>query len=216
MRLAVAFAVAALLVVPSAAAKGITGVAVIGADGRSRTLAVGEEFLAQLRPSTVEVREPRGGYLLVYPLMGGGLPAQPGRFYPDTGAACFSWTLAADSCAAVDPALARRLGSTGLRATRAEPTRIVSLRWNGAPEALPSNYASALELVLTRTALARSAAARRYCAMRFRAAWHGPGAASRPTRFCVQSTGLYARGRVYPLTKGLYTALSTAAYVLSP
>jgi hypothetical protein len=204
-------ALAALLVVPSAGAKGMNGVAVVGAGGRSLTLPGRDELLAELRPATTQPAVPGGGYLLVYPLLAGGLAAEPGRFYPGTGAACFSWTFATGSCALVAPALADSLRATRLRAAVVEPTTIVRLSWNGVAEPLPSSYATTLELVLTRTASSRPARSMRYCTIRFTAAWRGPRAASRPKRLCVLATGLYAGGRVYRLTPGLYETLLSAA-----
>src|SRR5882762_52747 len=84
--------VATLIATPTASAKILTKVIGIGAGGASVEL-TGLDWGA-LRMGDRDAPA-SGGFVLVYPLMERGVPAQPGRFYPETGAACFSWNRAA-------------------------------------------------------------------------------------------------------------------------
>ena len=80
MRLALILAAAAALLLPSGGeAKLITSVIVVGADGGSMTIRGGERLFERLRPTGAADASPGGRYVLVYPMLSEGLPAQPGR-----------------------------------------------------------------------------------------------------------------------------------------
>jgi len=195
MRIAVALAVAAaLLAVPSAAAKTLTKVVAVGAGGAYVELRVD---WSALRTSAVDVA-PSGDYLLLYPLMERSVPAQPGRFYPSSGVACFSWDRTVlGTCGRLADGVAARLG--GLPALRGEPTVLRSLVVGRTPARLRSGGAVAIELAFNRPQLSRRAPKRPTNCVAFRATWVGPNAATRPTRFWSCVGGLWAGGRIYPV-----------------
>jgi hypothetical protein len=194
------FAVAAFAPA-DAAAKGVEALVVVGSDGRSITI---EPELAVLgvmlyHPASVyNVRprpaRPRGGYVKLYPLGSRGLPAIPGRFYPLTGALCFSWN------EAVAPSACGRLGrprrllhaARGLVLFHGRPTMLTLLR----PGAT-ANLVAALELAFDRYRASHTARRPSRC-LPFVASWRGPQRAQRPSRLCVSPGGVYARGRLYP------------------
>jgi hypothetical protein len=172
-------------------------VIVVGADGNSRTVRGGERVFEQLRPSRAVAAAAHGSYVLVYPMLPEGLPAQPGRYYPDSGAACFSWSGRLGPCARVEKALARRLDALGLAGFAGATTTIAGYSDDGVPQSVPSNVAVALELALNRTRLARPAARPAACPVLYAVRWRGPEAARRPTRLCLSARGLWAGGRMY-------------------
>jgi hypothetical protein len=189
--------VAALALPAGGAAKLITSVIVVGADGNSRTVRGGERVFEQLRPAHAAEALPDGRYVLVYPMLGEGLPAQPGRFYPETGAACFSWSGRLGACAHVESDLARRLAAVPLSGFAGPPTTIVRLVDDGVRQPTPSNVSVALELAINRSRLARPSARPARCPILYAARWRGPEAARRPTQLCLTGRGLWASGRMY-------------------
>jgi hypothetical protein len=113
MKLLAALALLTLTgVVPvDACAKGVATLEVVGSDGRSLRVQPEQAVLAVMlyHPASVYNRQPepaapRGGYVKIYPLGTGGLPAIPGRFYRTSRALCFSW----------DQAVVRACGRLGM------------------------------------------------------------------------------------------------------
>jgi hypothetical protein len=187
--------VAALIATPTASAKILTKVVGIGAGGASVEL-TGLDWGA-LRMGNLDA-PPSGRFVLVYPLMERGVPAQPGRFYPETGAACFSWNRAAvGECWRVSAELATRLSV--LPAIVGEPTILSTLRFSGRPGLLTSNGAVAIELAFGRSGIARPLRKRPLGCWPARASWTGPDAPLRPDRFWACRSGIWTAGKLYPV-----------------
>jgi hypothetical protein len=158
--------------------------------------------------------QPRGGYVLVYLLGSGGLPGVPGRFYPRTRAACFSWERAriGRPCYIVNRALlAALIPSRRLSLLAGRPTFLSQLvRPNGSSvlrgsePAAGANVTVALEMAFGRWRAARASVARPPICISLRGDWTGPDRVRRPTRFCLGPAGAWARGRLYPLGRGVW------------
>ena|SRR5215218_969862 len=196
MRIVVAVAVAAaLLTVPTAAAKTLTKIVAVGAGGASLELR-GVDW-SSLSMSPVDVA-PSGNFVLLYPLMERNVPAAPGRFYPGSGIACFSWDRTIlGACGRLADQLATRL--VGLPALRGGPTVLRSLVVGRTAARLQSGGAVAIELAFNRPQLSHRAPKRPTNCVAFRATWIGPNAATRPTRFWSCLGGLWTGGRIYPV-----------------
>jgi hypothetical protein len=194
----VLIAAAALLMVPAADAKVLTKIVAIGAGGSYVELR-GLDW-SSLRTAPVETA-PSEVFVLFYPLMERGLPAEPGRLFPNSGVACFSWDrTVSGSCWRVADGLAAQLGS--LAPVVGEPTVLRSLVVRGSPVRVESNGAVAIELAFNRPQLARPAPKRPVNCVTLRARWVGHEAAARPARFWSCPGGLWSRGKIYPLAKG--------------
>jgi hypothetical protein len=203
MRLLVAFGLIALTAASPAAAKDVESLVVVGADGRSVTLEPEREVLGVMlyHPASVyNVRPrraaPRGGYVKIYPLGPGGMPAMHGRFrfYPATSALCFGWNQALPprECGRLGPP--RRLIAASRRVALfyGTPPFLALLKPRG-----NDNLFAALELAFDRYRSARTVPRPARC-LRFTAEWYGPRSVQRPTSLCVSRRGVYARGRLYP------------------
>jgi hypothetical protein len=185
-------ALLALVALPAAQAKEGTFVLVVGPRGPTfvEPYRVVQEPLGRLQP----VAPPRGGYVLVFPVMRG-VPARPGRWFPRAGVLCSGWRSGVEAGCASAPRLGGSFGSgvaTGL--FRREPVRLTSLKRGS--QALPrsGNEATAVKLALYQRASRASPPAR---CLAFTARWTQTGW---PESFCVgRGGGLYARGRLYPL-----------------
>lgn len=199
---------AAMLLPAAASAKDVTQVLVVGANGRSVNLGGGWSLYGDLRPEHgMFVSQPKGAYVLLYPLMEEGLPMEPGRYYPSARVACWAWSARGVSdCFAV-----AHLPDTWTRTRRltsfaSEQTRLRSLRSKGVHYTVPSNQSVAIELALSRTRTARRATASP-CRWRLHARWQGPGAATRPTSLCLRRNGVSTGGRLYPMPRGVAAML---------
>jgi hypothetical protein len=206
-RALLALLVLAAIAPSDAAAKGVTALVVVGADGRSSRIEPERAVLSVMfyNPASVyhvkpKPATPRGGYVKIYPLGPGGFPAIPGRFYPSTRALCFSWTqrVAAGSCGRLG--LPRHLLATSRRLARfrARPTVLTALRPGSTV-----NFLAALQLAFDRDGASRPAHRPERC-LPFVAGWAGPRAAQRPSHICVCRQGLYARGRIYPAGRAIW------------
>jgi hypothetical protein len=201
MKLLGALTFLALAAAAPADAKGVASIAVVGADGRSLTIEPERAVLAVMlyNPGSVdnvrpEAARPRGGYVKLYPLGSRGLPALPGRFYPATGALCFSWNqaLAPSRCGRLGSPHRLLAASRRLALFHGRSTVIATLHPAGT-----MNLVAALQLAFDRYRSARPTLRPARC-LPFLAAWYGPRAAQRPSRICVSRRGAYARGRLYP------------------
>jgi hypothetical protein len=183
----------ALVALPAAQAKELTSVLVVGPRGPTfvEPYRVVQEPLGRLRP----VAPPRGGYVLVFPLLRG-VPARPGRWFPHAGVLCSGWRSGVEAGCASAPRLGGWLGSgvaTGL--FRREPVRLTSLRRGGRELPRYGNEATAVKLALYQRGSRRRPPAD---CLTFTARWTRAGW---PGSFCVgRGGGLYAGGRVYPLS----------------
>jgi hypothetical protein len=213
MRALLALLVLAAIAPSHAAAKGVTALVVVGADGRSSKIEPERAVLSVMFYSPVSVYHvkpkpatPRGGYVKIYPLGPGGLPAIPGRFYPSTRALCFSWNqrVAAGSCGRLG--LPRHLLATPRRLVRfrTRPT-VLTLQPRGTV-----NFSAALQLAFDRYLASRPAHRPERC-LPFVAGWAGPRAAQRPSHICVFRQGVYARGRTYPAGRAIWRLALDAA-----
>lgn len=185
-------ALLALVALPAAQAKELTSVLVVGPRGPTlvEPYRVVQEPLGRLRP----VAPPRGGYVLVFPLMRG-VPARPGRWFPHAGVLCSGWRSGVEAGCASAPRLGGWLGSgaaTGL--FRREPVQLTSLRREGRTLLPYGNEATAVKLAFYQRGSRASPPAG---CVTFTARWTQAGW---PKSFCVGRNGrLYASGRVYPL-----------------
>jgi hypothetical protein len=191
----------ALALSPSASAKGVDSIVLVGSDGRSATISAEQEVLGVMldHPASVyNIRPhrapPRGGFVKVYPLGLGGFPAIPGRFYPATRALCVGWNQAAapTTCGRLAPprhllAVSRRLAHFVGR-----PTVLTGL-----DAGATANLVTAVQLAFDRFRSAQPMQRPDSC-ISFVASWQGPQAARRPSHLCVAHRGVYARGRFYP------------------
>ncbi len=200
---------AALLLPASGSAKQVTALLAVGADGRSVNVGGGWPLLNEMRPlDAAAATRPDGSYLLLYPLMEGALPMQPGRYYPASATACWSWSLLLEGCLGVAPLSAPWPGIGDLTLFSSEPTTLQTLSHADARYTIPSNASVAIELALLRSPLARPASHAR-CAWRLDAKWQGPAAAARPRSLCLRAKGISASGRLYPLSRYITQWLRT-------
>jgi hypothetical protein len=196
-----------MLLVPSAAGKGIGHLVFVGRDGAVVHVLGGDRLMQAGRASPA----PKTGYLLVYPLLVSGLPAGTGRYYPAARVVCFSvFRVTRDlPCYSASAFLRTRLGAGSRlpRFTRA-PTTIARLMRGAAVQPLNPVAGPTFELALASRSLSRPAAAPEPCTLAYTATWKGPDAATRPTQLCLTADGLYANGRVYPVSAAAYAKLA--------
>jgi hypothetical protein len=207
MRALLALLVLAAIAPSDAAAKGVTALVIVGADGRSSTIEPERAVLSVMfyNPASVshvkpKPAMPRGGYVSIYPLGPGGFPAIPGRFYPATGALCFSWNQGAAPSACGRLGVPRHLLATSRRLERfrAPPTVLSVLRPGSTV-----NLVAALQLAFDRYRASRPAHRPKRC-LPFIAGWAGPRVAQRPSHICVYRRSVYARGRIYPAGRAIW------------
>jgi hypothetical protein len=207
-RVVATFVLAALLIVPSAGAKGVLHAIFVGSDGRAVDVGGGDRIM---RAGTPADFPKRGGYLLVYPFLRSELPVGTGRYYPAARVACFSIIRVSRylPCYHAASYLPAHLGRAAAlpRFTKA-PTRIVHLLRNGATQARNPTAAPTFELAFARWRNAQEAMAPESCALNYVAHWAGPEAATRATSFCLTPEGVYAGGRLYPVSAAAYAKLA--------
>jgi len=213
LRLLVAAAVLSLLVAAPAGAKRLTKLVVVCARGASSERDNNGDLS---RVSAGEAVGPSDPYLLIYPLFDGGVPGRPGRYFPKTRVACFSWNRSVlGECGGVKSSAASRLARAAkLPRLREEPTILDHLILGGVERELQSNGAVAIELAFNRRASWRASARPTDC-KRVTAVWAGPSAFERPRAFCVAARGLWASRRLYPL-RGLDWLLPETLAPIAP
>jgi len=206
-------AAGALLSLPAAEAKRLTTVVVAGADGRSVEVPV--SLLEPSQPSST-LGGLRGGFVLAYPLIDGGLPARAARVYPSAAALCSSWdtlvTPRRSNCSRLTQAAVRRFSGLHLSRFRtAAPSlrRIASLR----SLAAPNNYLAGIELAFHRWREARASARPAAC-VKVTARWRPAG--GRPTAFCLARDGAWANGKLYPYPRAVCRAADLVGSVFAP
>jgi hypothetical protein len=203
MRLALLATVVFLVAAPAADAKEGRSVLVVGPRG----LTFVEPYRIVEAPlSRLQLRAPpTEGYVLVYPLMNGGVPMRPGRWYPRAGILCSGWRSGVEAGCTTEPQLRGWLGSgvaTGVY--RREPGHMTTLSRSGTQLLPYGNEATAIKLALNQRSGIGSPPGD---CVAFRARWNA--ATSGPAALCVgRRGGLYARGRVYPMP------VATAAFVI--
>jgi len=205
MRWAIALAVSVgLLAIPTASAKGqLTKVVGVGRGGVSVTVRGVDWSALRVAPVTAV---PDGRYVLLYPLMESGVPAEPARYYPTEQVACYSWDrTVAGECWHVADSLGTGLSSLPLLDGR--PTILTRLVVVHRSRKLESSGAVAIELAFARRDHARAAKKRPKACIQMRATWTGADADRRPTRFWSCSAGLWAGKKLYPVTASLLSAI---------
>jgi hypothetical protein len=198
---------AALLLVPSASAKGIGTMVFVGADGHAVDVGGGDRLM---RAGKAAGYPKQGAYLLVYPFLRSELPVGTGRYYPAARIACFSVFRVSVHlpCYHAASYLPTHLGrAAGLPRFTKAPTRIVHLLRNGVTQALEPTAAPTFELAFARWRGAPEATAPESCALSYVAHWAGPDATTRPTAFCLTAEGVYANGKLYPVSPQAYAKL---------
>ncbi len=184
--------VVALVLVPSAAAKGENSAVVIG-PGKTALVEPYEGVVANALGRLSPAAFPDEPYALVY-VVRKWIPQEPARWFPGSGVLCDARARCADA-----PELRGWFGSgrlTGLY--RGEPLRIARLTKNGRSLPVNSGAAHAIELGFGQASSSARKAPPRNC-FAFEARWRGSHASSRPTAFCIGlNGGLYANGRAYP------------------
>jgi hypothetical protein len=204
-----ALAALALVSVPSAAAGGaFERIVGVGANGASLAISLnqtGARSDAALSGTAIAV--PRGGYVRVYPFIGG-LPAIPGRYYTASHVLCLNWHEPVSNCsrlAANGVTLLSPFVSLPLR--HLAPTAPVAVRYHSRLLRYANgNIFAALELALERPPLARTA--RPPEAIRLRVSWRGPTAFRLPTDLFLTPAGVYTSRRLFPLQRGPWCYLA--------
>jgi hypothetical protein len=199
-------ALVGLSVPSSAAAKGFNRVVVIGADHRSVELRGSESVLGWA--DSTPGRRLRGGYLRLFYIGPGDFPANPARYYPETGCIALDWPTFETTCRPASTRQKRLLSRTrGLPLFREPPTHVSRIGYLGSKDAFsgqlkgPGALKDPIELALDRTS--RAAAKPRHC-FAFRVTWRGPQSAERPRRLFLCASGVYTQGRIHPLRSGVW------------
>ena len=147
---------------------------------------------------------PTGRYVRLFPSIRG-LPAIPGRYYPARRVLCWSRQQPDRDCWRASATAVRLLAPLERLPRRgAEPTVLAELRFQRrrVRPAL-ANLVVALELAFERGSVPAGAVPAR--AIRFSGRWRGPAAARRPGRFALGPAGVYARGLLYRLDRGVWS-----------
>jgi hypothetical protein len=175
-----------LVLASSADAKDFQTMVLVGSRGDSRVVhgesAIFDAFF-DFGSGPVVRAEAGGPYVQVYLLAPGGLPGIPGRFYPRTRAACFSWNPARRGpCFQPPPQLLALLqASDELEPIKSAPTTIAALRrsdgrpfFSGAGRRAWANLGVALEMAFGRADAATPLKRKPSRCIEFSARWRGP------------------------------------------
>ena len=207
--LAALVAAIGLVLVPAATAGGpfqqIVGVGANGAWDAISLRAKGPRSDEVLRGAAVAA--PSGGYVRVYPSIGG-LPGDPGRYYPASQVLCLYWREPPSNCF--------RLGAAGitllaplarLSVRHLAPTSPIQVRFRSRPLRYANgNIFAALELALERSPVRRSAPPPG--AVRLGVTWRGPLASRMPRALALSPTGVYAAHQFFALSRGPWCYLA--------
>jgi hypothetical protein len=189
---------------PSASAKVLDRAVLIGSDGRAVEVggaARGFEDLA--RDSRPEPRPVRGGYLRLFFVGPGDFPANPARYYPGLRCIALDWPTYEQSCRRVHPSLERIFRRAHeLPRFAARPTVLARVTYSGTFSGLLRAVSGPVELALDRVGRVAPRPSRCYALV---GVWRGPAAALRPRRFLLCPAGVHAKGRLYPLRRGVWT-----------
>jgi hypothetical protein len=197
--------VLAFVLLGSAEAKDLQTMLLVGSRGDSKVIHADSAVLDQVHDYAGRrpVRAPaRGPYVQIYLLGPSGLPGVPGRFYPRTKAACFSWDRARHGSPCSRPSdelLVLLEASDALEPFRGAPTTIGALRrsdgrpvFAGSEPMTWANLEVALEMAFGRARASRQLERKPSQCIELSARWRGPQASSRPGRFCLSRV---VRGR---------------------
>jgi hypothetical protein len=135
----------------------------------------------------------------------GGLPGDPGRYYPAAEVVCFYWADPASNCMRLSDAgvdLLRPLAKLPLR--HEAPTDAVEVDYRARPLRYGrANVSVALELALERIPVAQ--VSRPPHAIRLTLRWKGPKAFGLPTVVWLAPRGVYTRHRLFRLPRGTWS-----------
>jgi hypothetical protein len=198
-------AVSALSLPAAAVGKGFTRVVVVGSDGRWVQVNAAESVIGGLLSSRGRTGPIAGGYLRLFFVGPEGFPANPARYYPRRECVALDWPRYEDSCGRIDARLVRLLRpARTLSRFRARPTVLASITYHGSfggPITTAAALRPEVELALDRGGRSGSPPRRCYA---FSGVWRGPAVAARPRSFLLCPAGIYADGRVYPLSRGVW------------
>ncbi len=180
----------------------------VGANGAWRAISLqrsGVRSDAALSGAAVPV--PRGGYVRIYPSIGG-LPGVPGRYYAAAHVLCLYWHEPVSNCSRLGDAGIRLLSPLARLPLRLlAPTVPVAVRYRShLLRYADGNIFAALELALERPALVRSSVPRD--AIRLAVTWHGPEAARMPLDLALTPSGVYTGNRLFVLPRGPWCYLA--------
>jgi hypothetical protein len=150
---------------------------------------------------------PNGGYVRLYPFIGG-LPAIPGRFYPEAHVLCLYWHEPASNCTRLAVGGRTLLAPLAHLPLRHEaPTTPTAVRYRSRlVRSADGNIFAALELAIERPSLVRSPVPPN--AIPLAVTWRGPNAAQLPAAVFLTPSGVYARGHLFPLQHGPWCYLA--------
>jgi hypothetical protein len=194
------------LSVPGAGrAKGYSRVVLLGSDGRWTETRANDRDLDQWVDWSVKPRAAHGGHLRLFFVGPGDFPANPARYYPRGGCVALDWPTYETSCHPLQRPVGRLFRQAQhLPRFTARPTVPIRITYLGRFTGLlktAAALAGPLELSLDRQGHPAPMPGSCYG---FRAVWKGPAAARRPRMFRLCPGGIYARGRLYPLRRGVW------------
>jgi len=185
-----------LLAAPAAQAKSLTKIVVVGSKGTTAELT---GFRLEDWASSPARVAPKGSFLLVYPVIDQDIVAQPGRYYAEQHALCFSWDRRyAGRCYWAPTRFESNVSQFSLLAKPLPFIKRISVE--GKAKNDWSNGAVAIELAFNRASLARVAERPRKCSA-VRVRW---SAAGRPNRFWACRDAIWAAGKLYPSGRLLF------------
>jgi hypothetical protein len=199
----------ALVSVPSASAGGaFERIVGVGANGASLAISlnqIGARSDAALSGTAVAV--PRGGYVRVFPFIGG-LPAIPGRYYAASHVLCLYWHEPVSNCSRLTANGVTLLSPfVSLPLRHLAPTAPIAVRYRSRLLRYANgNIFAALELALERPALIRSATPPE--AIKLGVTWRGPRASRLPRSLFLTPTGVYTSRRLFPLQRSPWCYLA--------
>lgn len=203
-------ALGAVLVITSSAAGGgpFEQIVGVGAGGAWRAIDLrprgprSEDVLYGPR-----VRVPHGGFVRIYPTIGG-LPGDPGRYYPASQVVCLYWREPASNCMRLRSAgIALLSPFAKLPLRHLAPTTPVEVRYaSRVLRYANGNILAAIELALERRGEKRASAPPH--AIRLAVRWSGPLAARMPAVLDLAPSGVYASKRYFGLSRGPWCYLA--------
>jgi hypothetical protein len=137
----------------------------------------------------------------------GGLPADPGRYYPTTHVVCLYWREPASNCSRIGAAGTSLLSPfTKLPLRHKRPTTPVEVRYRSRPLRYANgNIFAALELALEERSISQPVAPPH--AIRLAVRWKGPLAAHEPSLIWLAPHGVYTPHRFSTLPRGTWCYL---------
>jgi hypothetical protein len=194
-RLAAAIGIGVLLFAGVARAGGSPSQLIaVGAGHESRVLSITPaqgDLLYQGRVASA----PHSGYVRIYPIFYG-LPGTTARLFPATGILCFD-PPPATKCRQLPASMRGAFTSLRELPLRLGPPARVQSLFVGAKQLRLPNVRTAVELAFDRGG--RSTASRGGF-VTLRIVWRGPDSSALPRNARVGASGLYAAGRLYPLS----------------